>query len=162
PLAEENFADFSARGTFYTPGSDEGRAQRYRDLRGGGTLEFLRWSSNTDTRWWSVQADHTGYRDQRYSAAINNFGTFNGWFQFNEIPLYFSQQTQPLFTTPPSNPFALRIDDAIQSGLQNKTLTPGQSAAFAQTFDLRLKRTVAEYKSTYSPTRNLDLDVWFW
>jgi MtrB/PioB family decaheme-associated outer membrane protein len=162
PQTDENFADFSVRGTVYTPGSDEGLAQRYRDLRGGGTLEFLRWSKDSDTRWWSVQADHTGYRDQRYSAAINDFGKIRGWFQFNEIPLYFSQQTQTLFTTPPSNPFALRIDDAIQSGLQNKTLTPSQAAAFAQTFDLRLKRTVAEFKSTYSPTRNLDLDVWFW
>src|SRR6516162_11365755 len=86
PQTDENFADFSGRGTFYTPGSDEGRAQRYRDLRGGGTLEFLRWSRSSDSLWWSVQADHTAYRDQRYSAAINDFGKFNGWFQFNEIP----------------------------------------------------------------------------
>jgi MtrB/PioB family decaheme-associated outer membrane protein len=162
PQTDENYADFSARGTVYTPGSDQGLAQRYRDLRGGGTLEFLRWSKDSDTRWWSVQADHTGYRDQRYSAAIDNFGKVRAWFQFNEIPLYFSQQTQTLFTTPPSNPFALRIDDAIQSGLQNKTLTTTQAATFARTFDLRLKRNVAEFKSTYSPTRDLDLDVWFW
>src|SRR5580765_3751917 len=96
PQTDENFADFSARGTAYTPGSDQGLAQRYRDLRGGGTLEFLRWSKDSDTRWWSVQADHTGYRDQRYSAAIDNFGKVRAWFQFNEIPLYFSQQTQTL------------------------------------------------------------------
>jgi len=162
PQTDENFADFSGKGTFYTPGSDQGAAQRYRDLRGGGTLEFLRWSSNTDTRWWSIQADHTAYRDQRYSAAINDFGKINAWFQFNEIPLYFSQLTQTLFTTPPSNPFALRIDDAIQSGLQNKTLTTAQAAAFAQPFDLRLRRRVAEFKTTYSLTPNLDLEAWFW
>src|SRR5215510_8683353 len=162
PQTDENFADFSGRGTAYTPGSDEGLAQRYRDLRGGGTLEFLRWSKNTDTLWWSLQADHTAYRDQRYSAAFDNFGKVRGWFQFNEIPLYFSQQTQTFFTTPPSNPFALRIDDAIQSGLQNRTLTTTQAAAFAQPFDLRLRRRVAEFKTTYSPTRNLDLEAWFW
>jgi MtrB/PioB family decaheme-associated outer membrane protein len=162
PQTDENFVDFSARGTVYTPGSDEGLAQRYRDLRGGGTLEFLRWSKNTDTLWWSLQADHTAYRDQRYSAAFDNFGKVRGWFQFNEIPLYFSQQTQTLFTTPPSNPFALRIDDAIQSGLQNRTLTTAQAAAFAQPFDMRLKRGVAEFKTTYSLTRNLDLEAWFW
>ena len=162
PQTDENFADFSGKGTFYTPGSDEGRAQRYRDLRGGGTLEFLRWSRNSDSIWWSVQADHTAYRDQRYSAAINDFGKFNGWFQFNEIPLYFSQQTQTLFTAVRGNPFSLQISDGIQSGLQNRTLTTSQAAALAQRFDLRLKRTVAEYKSTYSPTKNLDLDVWFW
>jgi MtrB/PioB family decaheme-associated outer membrane protein len=162
PQTDENFADFSGRGTVYTPGSDEGLAQRYRDLRGGGTLEFLRWSKNTDTLWWSLQADHTAYRDQRYSAAFDNFGKVRGWFQFNEIPLYFSQQTQTLFTTPPSNPFALRIDDGIQSGLQNRTLTTSQAAAFAQPFDFRLKRTVSEFKTTYSLTRNLDLEAWFW
>jgi len=162
PQTNENFADVSGKGTFYTPGSDEGRAQRYRDLRGGGTLEFLRWSRNSDSIWWSVQADHTAYRDQRYSAAINDFGKFNGWFQFNEIPLYFSQQTQTLFTAVRGNPFSLQISDGIQSGLQNRTLTTSQAAALAQRFDLRLKRTVAEYKSTYSPSKNLDLDVWFW
>jgi MtrB/PioB family decaheme-associated outer membrane protein len=165
PQTDENFADFSIRGTAYTPGSDEGRAQRYRDLRGGGTLEFLRYLKNSDTIWLNVQADHTGYRDQRYSAAINDYGKFRGWFQFNEVPLYFSQQTQSLFTTPSSNPYAFRLDDTIQSTVQsaaNKTAALNAFAGQALPFDLRLKRTVAEFKSTYSPSRNLDLDVWFW
>jgi MtrB/PioB family decaheme-associated outer membrane protein len=165
PLTDENFADFLGGGTAYTPGSDQGLAQRYRDLRGGGTAQFLRWSKNSETRWWSLQADHAGYRDQRYSAALNDFGKFNGWFQFNQIPLYFSQQTQTLFTTPPSDPFSFRLDDAIQSTVQsaaNKTTALNVFAAQAPLFDLRLKRSAAEFKSTYSATRNLDLDVWAW
>ena len=28
PQTDENFADFSGKGTFYTPGSDQGAAQR--------------------------------------------------------------------------------------------------------------------------------------
>src|SRR6478672_7517234 len=98
PVSTDNFADFSIRGTAYTDGSDEGRAQRYRDLRGGGTVEFLRFSHDSSTRWFSVQADHAGYRDQRYSAAFNDFGKVKGWFQYNSIPLFFTDQAKTLFS----------------------------------------------------------------
>jgi MtrB/PioB family decaheme-associated outer membrane protein len=161
PVSTENFADFSVRGTAYTPGSDQGLAQRYRDLRGGGTLEFLRYTKDTETRWFNVQADHVGYRDQRFSAAINDFGRVKAWFEFNQIPLYFSQETTTLFTTPPSNPFSLRIDDAIQAGVQNRTTTLNAVASQAQPFDLRLERSIAAFNATYSATRALDLNVAF-
>src|SRR5215471_8292494 len=83
PVSEDNFVDVSVKDTVYTPGSDEGRAQRYRDLRGGGTVEFLRYKQDTAAHWFNVEIDHAGYRDQRYSATYNDFGTFKAWFQFN-------------------------------------------------------------------------------
>ncbi|HVZ23134.1 MAG TPA: MtrB/PioB family outer membrane beta-barrel protein, partial [Vicinamibacterales bacterium] len=166
PLGDDptlpNFVDVSGRGTIYSDNSDEGRAQRYRDLRGGGTVEFLRFTKDTDTHWISLQADHAGYRDQRYYGAINDFGRFKASFQFNQIPLFFSDETQTLYTPQPgANPYALRIDDAIQLGLQNKTLTLNQAAAMAHQFDLRLKRSIAEFAATYSATKHLDLNFWF-
>ena len=166
PLADDptlpNFVDVSGRGTIYTDNSDQGRAQRYRDLRGGGTVEFFRYTKDTDTHWISLQADHVGYRDQRFSAAINDFGKVKASFQFNQIPLYFSEDTQTLFTPQAgANPYALRIDDAIQSGLQNGTLKFGQVGALAHQFDLQLKRSIAEFQATYSATKHLDLDIWF-
>jgi MtrB/PioB family decaheme-associated outer membrane protein len=162
PVSTDNFADFSGKGTFYTPGSDEGRAQRYRDLRGGGTLEFLRFSKDSDTRWFSVQADHAGYRDQRYSVAVNDFGKVKGWFQYNSIPLFFSEDTKTLFSPEGGvSENILRIPDAIQTGLQNKTLPYASVDALATPFDLRLKRTVTQFSATYTPTRNLDLTVAF-
>ena len=162
PVSTDNFADFSIRGTAYTDGSDEGRAQRYRDLRGGGTVEFLRFSHDSSTRWFSVQADHAGYRDQRYSAAFNDFGKVKGWFQYNSIPLFFTDQAKTLFSAEGGvSENILRIPDAIQTGLQNKTLPYASVDALATPFDLRLKRTVTQFSATYTPTRNLDLTVAF-
>jgi MtrB/PioB family decaheme-associated outer membrane protein len=160
PVSTDNFADFSIRDTVYTDGSDQGAAQRYRDLRGGGTLEFLRFSKDSATRWFSIQVDHAGYRDQRYSAAYNDFGKFKGWFQYNEIPLFFSADTKTLFS-PVEGADVLRIPDAIQLGLQNKTLPYASVDALATPFDLRLKRTVTSFSTTYTPTRHLDLNVNF-
>src|SRR5689334_18413676 len=71
---QSNVADFIGRGTVFSTGSDEARYQRYRDLRDGGTLDRFRWTSETDSRHLLVQADHIGYRDQRYAAQYNNFG----------------------------------------------------------------------------------------
>jgi MtrB/PioB family decaheme-associated outer membrane protein len=161
PVSTENFADFSIRGTVYTDGSDEGRAQRYRDLRGGGTLEFLRYTKDSATRWFNVQVDHAGYRDQRYSAAYNDFGKWKGWFQYNSIPLFFSDLTKTLFSPEGGVESILRIPDAIQAGLQNKTLPYASVDALATPFDLRLKRTVTSFSATYTPTQNLDLTVNF-
>jgi MtrB/PioB family decaheme-associated outer membrane protein len=162
PVSTDNFADFSIRGTAYTDGSDEGRAQRYRDLRGGGTVEFLRFSHDSSTRWFSVQADHAGYRDQRYSAAFNDFGKVKGWFQYNSIPLFFTDQAKTLFSAEGGvSENILRIPDAIQTGLQNKTLPYASVDALATPFDLRLKRTVTQFSATYTPTRNLDLTIAF-
>lgn len=161
PVSTDNFADFSIRGTWYTPGSDEGRAQRYRDLRDGGTLEFLRFAKDSATRWFSVQVDHAGYRDQRYSAAYNDFGKWKGWFQYNSIPLFFSDLTKTIFSPEGGAENVLRIPDAIQTGLQNKTLPYASVDALATPFDLRLKRTVTSFSATYTPTQHFDMTVNF-
>jgi hypothetical protein len=55
----------------------------------------------------------------------------------------------------------LRLDDAIQSGLQNKTATPASVVAQAQPFDLRVRRNVADFNLTYSATPHLDLNLVF-
>ena len=107
-----------------------------------------------------MQADHAGYRDQRYSAAINDFGKVKGWFQYNSIPLFFSEDTKTLFSPEGGvSENILRIPDAIQTGLQNKTLPYASVDGLAMPFDLRLKRTVTQFSATYTPTRNLDLNV---
>ena len=82
---------------------------------------MFRYANDTDARWFTAQADHVGYRDQRYSASYKNYGKVKASFEWNQIPLFFSQDTATLFTT--ADPGVLRLDDAIQSGLQNKTTT---------------------------------------
>src|ERR1700674_72942 len=149
-----NFVDFGLRGTSFGTGSDEARFQRYRDLRNGPTLDVFRYASETDSRAFKVQADHVGYRDQRYSASYNNYGKLKVLFEWNQTPLFFSQDTATLFTT--AAPGVLRLDSAIQSGLQNGTTTLANVVGQARTFDLRDKRDVLNLQLTYSATANLD------
>ena len=155
--SEANVAEFTLRGTSYADGSDQARYQRYRDLRNGGTLDVFRFTKTTDSRWFNLQADHVGYRDQRFAASVNDYGRVKASFEFNQIPLFFSQDTLTLFTT--ATPGMFSLDDAIQSGVQNKTTTLNAVAGQAQLFDLRLKRSIADFKATYSANRYLDVNV---
>ena len=159
-----NIADFTLRGTSFTDGSDEARFMRYRDLRNGGTLDFLRFAKSTDTQMYGVQADHLGYRDTRVSAAINSFGRVKAAFEFNQIPLFFSDTTKTSFSQETGSPNILRLPDSIQSNMQN--LPAAQKATFyssldaqATPFDLRLKRSIADFKATYSATKSIDFNI---
>jgi MtrB/PioB family decaheme-associated outer membrane protein len=158
--AEGNLAEFTIRGTSFSPGSDEARFMRYRDLRDGGTLDILRFTKNTSTQWFNVQADHVGYRDQRFAAFVNDFGRIRASFEFNQIPLFFSQDTRTLFSPEAGSANILRLPDAIQTGLQNKTLAYGPNVDLLATpFDLRHARRIADFKAIYSATHSIDLNI---
>jgi MtrB/PioB family decaheme-associated outer membrane protein len=157
PSGPFNYIDFGARGTAYGAGSDEALYQRYRDLRDGPTLDVVHYDSQNDQRWFTVRADHVGYRDQHYYASYNQFGKWKASFEWNQIPLFFSETTSTFFTSP--NQGTLLIADPIQAGLQNKTLTTTQAAALGSPFDLRLKRSVADVRIMYSATKHLDFNL---
>src|SRR5438132_847838 len=91
-----NFVDFGLRGTSFASDSDEARFQRSRDLRNGPTLDLFRYAKQTDSRWFTAQADHVGYRDQRYAASYNNYGKVKVFFEWNQVPLFYSQDTATL------------------------------------------------------------------
>jgi MtrB/PioB family decaheme-associated outer membrane protein len=156
-LGASNFVDFGLRGTSFGTGSDQARFQRYRDLRNGPTLDLFRYASDTDSRAFKVQADHVGYRDQRYLASYDHYGKMSFSFEWNQTPLFYNQDTATLFTAP--SPGVLRIDDTIRSGIQNKTTTLAMAIGQAQRFDLRDQRDVLSLKLTYSATRNLDWNL---
>jgi opacity protein-like surface antigen len=138
-----NQVDVGYRGTHYAPGSDEARYQRYRDLRDGPTADVLRVFKDTDQYRYTIQADHVGYRDQRYSASYDRFGKVKLAFEWNQIPLYYSGTTQTLYDQ--SNPGLLLMADSIQSGIQNKTLTLNTALLGATPFDLRTQRNIAGF-----------------
>jgi hypothetical protein len=115
-----NQIEFGYRGTMYTAGSDEARRQRYEDLRDGATVDKFRWGKTTDQYLFRVEADHLGYRDQRFSGSYNNYGKVKANFEWNQIPLYFSNTTQSLYTT---NGGTASMNDNVQLALQNKTTT---------------------------------------
>ena len=85
-IRQVNFIDFGARGTSFADNSDSARFQRYRDLRDGGTLDTLRYFKDTEQFSFRAQADHVGYRDQRYFATYNGFGRVKASFEWNQIP----------------------------------------------------------------------------
>ncbi len=156
--AEGNFADFTVRATSFD-GTDRGRFERYRDLRDGGTLDVLRWTKVTDSHWFNIQADHVGYRDQRFAGFINDFGKVKASFEYNQIPLFFSETTRTVFSPGEGQDNQLRLADSLQLGLQNKTFPYASVDGLATPFDMRLTRNIADFKMTYSATRSLDFNI---
>jgi MtrB/PioB family decaheme-associated outer membrane protein len=154
-----NQIDLGVRGTSYGAGSDIARYQRYRDLSDGATLDLFRVNKDTDHHRYSLQADHVGYNDQRYSASYTNFGKVKANFEWNQIPLYYSQTTSTLYDTSTSG--TLLMSDGVQSGIQNKTLTLNTALLGATPFKLNTQRDIASFAVTYSATPSVDLNVKF-
>ena len=152
-----NFIDFGFRGTIYTDGSDTARHQRYRDLRNGLAADALRYSKDTSSRRYSVEIDHAGYRDQRYAASFEEYGSLKASFEWNQVPLFFSEDTRALYTSPA--PGVLRIDDPIQSGIQTLATTLPAVVDQAVPFDMRIRRHIADFRLNYLASPNVDLNV---
>jgi MtrB/PioB family decaheme-associated outer membrane protein len=152
-----NQVDFGVRGTSFGTGSDQARYQRYRDVRDGGTIDLFRLFKDTSRYQYDLQADHIGYRDQRFSGSYSNFGKVKASFEWNQTPLFYSQTTRTLYDT--SNGGTLTLSDAVQSGIQNKTLTLASALNAAGEFDLRTRRNVSNANLVYSATPNVDLTV---
>src|SRR3954468_12101712 len=154
-----NQVHFGFRGTDFGVGSDLSRYQRYRDLRDGATVDRFRVSKDTDVFRYNLQADNVGYKDQRYSASYQRFGKVKATFEWNQIPLYYSQTTGTLYDQ--SIPGTLTMADSIQSGIQNKTTTLNAALLGAGAFNLNTERDVANFALKYSATPNVDLNVTF-
>src|SRR5262245_55595951 len=92
-----NQIDIGLRGTSYGSDSDTARYQRYRDVRDGGTVDRFRLFKDTNEYRYTLQADHVGYRDQRLSAGFTNFGRIKASFEWNQVPLFYSQDTRTLY-----------------------------------------------------------------
>lgn len=157
PSSLVNGLEFGARGTSFEDGSDQARFQRYRDLRNGGTLSRVRFSREVNGVALDLQADHVGYRDQRYAASLNRFGKLKASFVWDQIPLFYSEDTRTLYAS--TTPGQLRLDDGVQNGIQNRTLTLASVIGLASPFDLRSRRDVADFALTYSAAPHLDLTV---
>ena len=151
--------DVGLGGTIYGEGSDQARYQRYRDLPDGAIVDGFRLANANDNRLFDVRAEHIGYRDQRYIANYNRYGRVKASFEFNQIPLFFSEDTETLYSSPAPGVFLL--PDAIQSTLQASPSALPRVVGQASPFDLRLKRSIADFRLTYSATSRVDLTVSF-
>jgi MtrB/PioB family decaheme-associated outer membrane protein len=156
-LSSANVIELGLRGTAFTSGSDTARFQRYRDLRNGPTIDLVNYGRLGDTSGFTVHAEHVGYRDQRYEVDYNRYGKLKMSFTWDQIPLFFSRDTATLFSFADAG--TLRIDDAIQQGIQNKTLTLASAVSQARRFDLRFRRDIFNFNLVYSATPHLDLSL---
>ena len=144
--------DFGARVT--SVDGDEARFERYRDLRSGPVIPRVRFTTERDTWLFAAAADNVGYRDQHYAADVERFGRFGARFDWDQIPLFISQTTRTLYTT--AAPGVLRLDDAVQQGIQNGTLSLANASLAAVPFDVRSRRDRAQIDLSYRAPHDLD------
>ena len=131
---------------------DGARFQRYRDLRDGAFLENFEYGRERDSWRFETKFSHVGYRDQRYEAGFNRFGKVKAWFQWDQIPLFYSLDTRTPYSE--AAPGVLRIDDAAQQAGALTAVAP-----LANQFDVRQRRDVARFGLLATPSTNLDLSV---
>jgi MtrB/PioB family decaheme-associated outer membrane protein len=151
--------DVGLRGTIYTNNSDEARYQRYRDLRNGAIADYFRASKNMGPWSFHAQADHIGYRDQRYFADISRPGKLHVTFEFNQIPIFYSQDTATPFTNGGGG--VLTLPDATQNAVQLKNATLADYIPIAPQFDLESKRSITDVHLVYNAREDLDVLVHF-
>lgn len=144
--------DFGARVT--SVAGDSARFQRLRDLRDGPTLNSLNISRRTDAWTFAAEADHVGYRDQRFAANYVRDGRVKASFEWDQSPLFISRDTRTLFTTTGAT---LQIDDAIQRSIENRTATLANVVDGARGIEVRNRRDIARLNFTFTPQRDVDL-----
>ena len=145
--------DFGVRLTA-EPG-DVGRFQTYRDPTPGPTLNRLRYTRDRETWAFTAAFDHVGYRDQRYFATVDRFGTVKASFEWSQVPTWYSGVSESPFRE--ELPGVFRLDGTVQQAVQNRTATIGAYASQLHAFDTRARRDIADARVVYSLTRNLDL-----
>jgi len=147
--------DFGYRGDSFT--GDQARYNRQRDLVDGAFLDKFRYSRETENQYFRAEAYRVGYEDQRYLARFDQIGKFRATFDFNQNPLY-QAQAHGLYSSAGSG--VLTINDAVQNGIQNGTLTQQQALSqYGQNFDIRTKRSIANFSGVYSASRDLDFKL---
>jgi MtrB/PioB family decaheme-associated outer membrane protein len=137
---------------------DRARFMRFQDFRSGAVLDRGRYTRERDTRWFHFEADNVGYRDQRYSANVDQFGRVKAWFEWNQIPFFYSETARTMFTQ--TSPGVWRIDDGVQQSIQSgQTTLASAAAALAAPIELRSRRDIADAGVRYQAGRSVDVNL---
>lgn len=153
PIAVSGSADFSLRSTNVK--GDAARFQRFRDGSSGGYIDGFRLSTEGANWLFRGNADHAGRLDQRYEAEYRRAGKFRALFTWDQIPLFFSNDTRTLYTQESRGVF--RLDDRLQQDIQAGKLTVPGVVDRAQPVEVRSRRDTANFLLVYSPSRDLDV-----
>lgn len=92
---DSSFVGVRATGT-RTGGDDRGWFERFRDLR-GGPFTNVRFVRDAGDRSALMIVQNAGYRDQRYFAQYARPGRFKAYFEWDQIPLFYSEFTETPF-----------------------------------------------------------------
>jgi MtrB/PioB family decaheme-associated outer membrane protein len=134
---------------------DPARFQKYRDLSDGPTLDIFRWQVDKKTWLFNAEGDHVGYEDQRYFAELQRHGKVKVSFEWQQVPVFLSTDTESLYTYDGDGVFLM--DDAIQAGVQAGRFTLNSQVDKAVGFDTRWKDDFLRFDLTVTPVRDLDL-----
>lgn len=145
--------DFGFRGS--SVDGDASRYYRFKDWREGGYLSGLRFENVTENTLWHAEANNVGYRDQRYFAEFQSIGKLKVDGEWNEIPLFISDDTKTLYTVSKNGVFT--IDDTIQKGIESGATTLNNVIGQAALFNARTQRDTALFNLTYTASRDVDL-----
>jgi MtrB/PioB family decaheme-associated outer membrane protein len=162
PAAEEEevntgwvgFVDFGIRGT--NVDGDAARFERYRDLGNGLFLERAQLDREANGWLFSLDGQHVGRRDQRFSADAVDPGRVKASFMWDQIPMLLSRSTRTLHTGVGTG--TLSIDDALQAQVQG---TPSAIASvfnqFGREFETKTRRHIADGAVEYFASEALTL-----
>ncbi|MBI4264372.1 MAG: MtrB/PioB family decaheme-associated outer membrane protein [Acidobacteria bacterium] len=150
--APQGVGSFDIGGRLFTVEGEPARPQRYRDLGDGTFAENFTYRRDDDRWRFTAKATHVGYRDQQYEAAFNQFGKVKAWFEWNQIPIFYSTDTRTPYTAASAG--VLRIDDAAQRAASLAAVAP-----LAAPFDLRARRDTGRFGVSVTPTPALDLTL---
>jgi len=145
--------DFGFRGS--NVNGDSSRYYRFKDWRDGGYLSRFRFEKVTADTLWHAEAHNVGYRDQRYFAEFQAIGKLKVDGEWNEIPLFISDDTKTLYTVSKSGVFS--IDDNIQKGIESGATTLNNVIGQASLFNARTQRDTALLNLTYTASRDVDV-----
>lgn len=138
---------------------DEARYSRFRDLRSGPFVSRFRLAKESETWAFRGEASNVGYRDQQYQATFENIGRVKAMFEYSQVPLFISRDTQSLYTDLGNG--VLGVDDSIQKAVQAGTITAATTGSLALPFEMRSRRDIGRFNMTYTLNREVDfkLDV---
>ena len=116
------------------------------------------WAEPSGSWQARVAADNVGWRDQRYSASYERTGRFVVSGLWDQIPQFYSVDTQTPYTSSDS---PLPLDDATQRAIQNGQATLSAYLPLASQFDLRERRDIGTFSVLATPTPQLDVKAGF-
>ncbi|MEO5819910.1 MAG: MtrB/PioB family outer membrane beta-barrel protein [Vicinamibacteraceae bacterium] len=155
---DPNLRGIEFGGRFSNASGDVARFMRFEDLRSGALINRARYTREQETRLVHFEADRVGWRDQHYAASVNQFGRLEAWFDFRGVPFRYDDNTRTMYAE--ASPGVFRLDDGIQLGIQNRTLTLDAAAqAFSLPFALRSQRDVYDGGLRFHASEHLDVNV---